>query len=298
MAGRVDDEGTTPIIFRLLAPPPFPNAPPQALAVGIEPDKIGAYVGKEALVKGGTLSFTGPRAREVILGPLSSLFFGGPSVGDGITVAGERLQVAGLLAGKEFDNRVMAPVVLMPLGTAQDVFNQPGSVSALLITALRVSDVAPVAEGIRERHPKLSVVTQEEIAENLDAVMEGQRIFFRLINNTVYVIAAVVVLIVMVMAVSERTREIGTLRAIGGSRWLVLRTIIFEAMLIGFIGGVLSIPIAFLLDRLVGFGLAEVVEAGSLIQIVTAAVLLSMIAAFLPAWQATRISPLEALHYE
>ena len=128
--------------------------------------------------------------------------------------------------------------------------------------------------------------------------MEGQRFFFGLINNTAYVVAAVVVLIVMIMAVSERTREIGTIRAIGGSRWMVVRTVVFEAMLIGLAGGIVSIPIAFILDMIIGFGLTEVVRASSLIQIVTAATLLSVVAALLPAWQATRISPIEALRNE
>ena len=119
-----------------------------------------------------------------------------------------------------------------------------------------------------------------------------------MIYYVVYIIAAIVVLIVMIMAVAERTREIGTLRAIGGSRWLVLRTILFEAMFIGFIGGTLSIPIAFLLDRIIGYGLTEIVDVWSLVQIVIGAVLLSMVAALLPAWRATRIDPIEALRYE
>ena len=79
---------------------------------------------------------------------------------------------------------------------------------------------------------------------------------------------------------------------------MVVRTVVFEAMLIGLVGGILSIPIAFILDAIIGFGLAEVVRVSSLIQIVVAAALLSVVAALLPTWQATRISPIEALRNE
>ncbi|MFC1935268.1 ABC transporter permease [Chloroflexota bacterium] len=298
VAGRVDDKATMPIAFRQLAPPPWPGAPPEALAVGVEPAKIRAYIGDGPTVKDGVLSFSGSEAREVILGPFASSFFGDPNVGEEITIAGEQLQVVGLLEGRDEADRVTAPVVLMPIKIAQEVFNQPSSVSALLVTASRVSDVAPLAEYIREMHPKLTILTQEEIAENIDTALEGTRFFFNLINYTTYVVAAVVVLIVMVMAVAERTREIGTLRAIVGSRWLVLRTIVFEAMLIGLMGGILSIPIAFLLDWAIGFGLRETAEAWGITQVVLAAVFLSVVAALFPAWRATRIDPIEALRYE
>ena len=142
------------------------------------------------------------------------------------------------------------------------------------------------------------MLTQEEIAESLDDALRGQRFFFSIINGTVYIVAGIVVAIVMVMAVTERTREIGTLRAIGASRTLVLGTVVSEAAIIGFLGGLISIPVAFLLDLGIGFGLREVVEVGSLVQIVLIVTALSSIAALLPAWRATRISPVEALRYE
>lgn len=296
--GQIDDRTTTPILFSQLAPPPYPGAPPEALAVGLEPDKMEAYLGADPPVKDGALKFSGPEAKEVVLGPFAAAFFGEPAIGDEITVSGEPLRVVGLIEGRDEADRIAAPVVLMPLKTAQEVFNQPSSVSTVLLTASRVSDVGAIAERIREKHPKLTVLTQEEIAENIDMALEGMRFFFNLINYTSYAVAAVVVLIVMVMAVAERTREIGTLRAIGGSRLLVLSTVVLEAMFIGLIGGTMSIPIAYLLDWIIGFGLREIAEVWSIGQVVLAAVVLSVVAAIIPAWHATRIDPIEALRYE
>ena len=299
LEGVVDLSKTTPLLFKELSGPPFPNAPPEALAVGVDPDKIGAYLGDQVTLDHGVLEFSGPRAREVIMGDLAADAFEGiQEVGSTVTVAGEPMLVVARIRGESDFDRISSNAVLMPLKTAQEIFQQPASISTLLITAPQLQTVAPLARGIRERAPTLDVVTQEEIAESLDDALADQREFFAIINGTVYIVAAIVVAIVMVMAVTERTREIGVLRAIGSSRTRVLSTIVLEAVVIGFLGGLISIPVAFLLDVLVGFGLRDVVEVASLVQIVLIVTVLSGIAAFIPAWQATRISPVEALRYE
>ena len=197
----------------------------------------------------------------------------------------------------KFD-RISANVVLMPLETAQSIFNQEGTISALLITASSLGDVGLVAGQIRESNPDLSVISQEEIANSLDDALAGQRQFFALINNTLYIVAAVIVLIVTVMAVSERTREIGTLRALGTSKRVVLPTVVLEATALGLIGGIVAVPVSFLLDLILDFGLTQVTRPTDLIQVVIFVAFLSAIASIFPAWRAMRISPVEALRYE
>lgn len=72
LSDSVDLSRTTPILFRQLAPPPFPNAPPQALAVGIDPERIEVYLGNDFLMNEGEAEFSGPGAMEVILGDLAA----------------------------------------------------------------------------------------------------------------------------------------------------------------------------------------------------------------------------------
>lgn len=298
VADQIDSALTTPILFYQLAPPPYPNAAPEALMVALEADKINAYVSEDMMVKDGVVAFSDANAHEVILGSMASGFFGDPAIGDEIQIIGEPLTVVGLIGGSELEDRLTANVVLIPLETAQSILGQSGSISAVLITSKRVDTISALAENIRANHPKVSVLTQEEIAENLDTILGQERFFFNMINYTVYIIAAVVVFIVMVMAVSERTKEIGTMRAIGASRWLVLRTILIEAIMLGLMGGLLSIPIAYLIDMGIGYGLREVIGAWTLVQIVITATILSAVAAMIPALRATKVNPIEALRYE
>jgi len=298
VSGDIDMAMSTPLLFYQLAPPPYPNSPPEALMVGLEDNKIAAYISGEAVVKDGVLAFGGPDAHEVILGPMASGFFGNPGIGDDILIVGEPLRVVGLVEGDELEDRLTANVVLIPLKTAQNILGQSESISAVLLTSNRLDNIGSLAESISSSHPKVSVLTQKEIADNLDTILGQERFFFNMINYTVYIIAAVVVLIVMIMAVAERTKEIGTLRAIGASRWMVLRTILLEAVLLGIIGSVLSIPIAYIIDTIVGYGLREIIDAWSLIQILITVVALSAIASIIPAYRATRVNPIEALRYE
>ena len=108
----------------------------------------------------------------------------------------------------------------------------------------------------------------------------------------------------MVMSVLERTREIGTLRAVGWSRWRVLRMILGEALLLSTMGGVLGVTLGALLAWLVGQSpslgmmLAGSVDLGLVAQGMVTALTLGLIGGIYPAWTAANLQPVEALRYE
>ena len=117
-----------------------------------------------------------------------------------------------------------------------------------------------------------------------------------MINTTVLVVAAIVVLIVMAMAIMERTREIGILRALGAKRRTVLLTVLYESVMICLIGGVFGILFAwFLMVGVFGASLATPAVIG---QAIAVAFVVGIVASLYPAWRATRINPVEALRYE
>lgn len=110
------------------------------------------------------------------------------------------------------------------------------------------------------------------------------------------------VLNTMLMAVSERTREIGTLRAMGWSRGQVLRMILAEGLVISVIGGSLGLFLgAFGAETLIQWaprGLDTQYTALLFVQGFGIALALGFFGALYPAWQASRLSPIEALKYE
>jgi putative ABC transport system permease protein len=123
----------------------------------------------------------------------------------------------------------------------------------------------------------------------------------------------------MMMSASERTREIGTLRALGATKRTVMKTFLSEAALIGVIGGLVGVglgaAVSFALPMITGSGAASTVSAfggpgslfrGGLQTSITASnlllgvvlgIIVGALAGIYPAWRASRMDPVEALRH-
>jgi putative ABC transport system permease protein len=107
----------------------------------------------------------------------------------------------------------------------------------------------------------------------------------------------------MVLAVHERTREIGMLRAVGMTRRQARRMVRGESVITALIGAALGIPLGIAMSALVAGSLSEwgvemTVPAGALAAFALAAVAVGVLAAVAPARRASRLDPLVALQYE
>jgi len=107
----------------------------------------------------------------------------------------------------------------------------------------------------------------------------------------------------LVLAVFERTRELGMLRAVGMTRRQVRRMIRHEAILTSLIGAGIGLPLgvglgALAVHSLSDFGVGFSLPVGTLAAFTVVAVMAGLIAALLPARRASRLNVLEALQYE
>ncbi|MCX7923619.1 MAG: FtsX-like permease family protein [Clostridia bacterium] len=284
----VDNERSTPVLIQAIVPSKVPNAPPTVMAAGIEKGKEEAYFGNVEVDGESKIS----KSSDVILGAGAKEFYKA-KLGDSITVRDDKFTVVGILP--EINSQIDASVV-MNLATAQEIFVRPSLVSSVMLTATQVDKVVELAKKVTELNPKLTASTSESMKKSADEMLEGQRRFFAMINNTVVAVAAFIVMIVMVMAVFERRKEIGTLKAIGASRAKILGIIVTESLTLSLIGGVMALPISVLLIRLVfGGWLFDTSQWG---QTIAVAVGLGIFAGLWPAWSAQRVNPLESLRYE
>lgn len=131
------------------------------------------------------------------------------------------------------------------------------------------------------------------------------------IGGIALAVAAIGVVNTMVMAILERTREIGVMRAVGARRSTVSRLFMFEASLLGFWGGVFGVAAGFGLISVANVFINKQLASNSvkahniislpiwlILTIIIATTVIGMLAGLYPAHRAARLDPVEALHYE
>jgi putative ABC transport system permease protein len=221
-------------------------------------------------------------------------------VGDTMEISGQRFKIVGI-----FENGVgwedMSGVI--SLRDAQAFAGRPRKVTMLMVDVHEPRQAPALVDEINTRFPEVHAaasgdfVEQMPDMENADGMLNG-------ISILAIAVGGVGVLNTMLMSIMERTREIGVLRALGWHRRAILSLILREALLLGLMGAVASILIAFLLatgiQLIPSFGEAIQPEwtLGVFLRAILIAVLLGLFGGLLPAYRATRLQPVEALRYE
>lgn len=186
---------------------------------------------------------------------------------------------------------------------AQTITQKQRQVSLYQIGLRRNADVETVIARIESIDDELTVSKSSDYAGNAQMM--------DMLQGFAWGIAAIAILIgglgmmsAMVMSVMERTREIGTLRAVGWSRWRVVQLILGEAVGLSLIGGILGsilgAGLAWLAGQAPGVGafLEGSFSPSIFLQGIVTALALGIVGGLYPAWTAANLQPVEALRYE
>lgn len=272
-----------------LAPPPYPGGPPQVMAIGVPEGSEKAYYAGAKFSEGtGTLS----GKDQVVLGTLAAQYYN-VKVGDTLRIMNSNLTVVGIAdASSSF---MVNDMVMMPLSTAQEMFNRE-SVTTVLLAPSSMGEMDSLISAVKMKFPELELITQQDLLDSIDEMMTNTRTFLNGINAVMLMVAGIVTLMVMVMSVSERTKEIGMLRAIGASRFKVLLMVVDESLIICLLGSALGIVLSLVMMQL-WYG-TIIASLSTVVQAVIFMCVIGVLAGLYPAYKAAKIQPVEALRYE
>ena len=235
------------------------------------------------------------------------------AIGGTVEIRGERFTVVGILEPTLTQPDTMA---IIPLQAAQQLMaaSLPKSIQDAISPDELISQVVVYPKaGVNDADLAAQIEREVDNVQTLTGAEFDEQVgSFTGVFNAIIIGVAVISLVVgglsvintMAMSVAERTREIGIKRAIGGSRRRIVRELVTEAAVIGFIGGVLGLvlgAIVVVLANEAGRDSGTILfdlTPGTAIFAVAFSTILGMVAGVIPAWSAARLDPVEALRYE
>jgi putative ABC transport system permease protein len=235
------------------------------------------------------------------------LFAGQNPLGQYLRVGGQRYRVIGVMEPKgQVLGLDLDDAVFIPAARAMELLNRPGLIEVQVSYRADVDAnivIRLISDRLKERHGRedFTVISQEQALEVLGSVLDVITFAVGALGGISLLVGAVGILTIMTMAVTERTAEIGLLRALGAQEKQVLMLFLGEAIVLSALGGVMGLVI--------GIGIAQglhwlfpalPVHTPWLFAVLAelTAVSIGLAAGVAPAMRAARLDPVEALHAE
>ncbi|WP_340817702.1 ABC transporter permease [Methanolobus sp. WCC4] len=231
-----------------------------------------------------------------------------------LAIEGRSYRVIGILAEGESDR-----AIIMPIDSAVDIIDdaEKDVFDSIIVKADDVGNVETVVEDIEEklmisRHVMndddrdFSVSDSLSMAESFSEMMSSFTIFLGAIAGVSLVVGSVGIANTMFTSVLERTKEIGTMKAIGAKNSDILMIFLFNSALVGFVGGVLGILLSLVLTSFfpyLGLPMARsstgmTVAPDLMLLGIGIAMFIGVISGLIPAYNASKMKPVDALRYE
>ncbi len=263
-----------------------------------------------------TLEDEDARRRVIVIGSdvATKLFGYEEPVGKTIELGKQNFKIIGILepTGTRF-LREVDKQVFMPYSTAMDIYGLEYMMAMVFKTDLLVNEASEqIRITLREMHgiddpmnDDFRVYTAEETAEITREMTLALQIFLVAVAAISLVVGGIGIMNIMYVSVTERTKEIGLMKAVGAKTSTVLKQFLIESLLITMIGGILGIILGILLTW-IAVKIILVYQEGWNFEISQMGIILGMgfstaigvVFGYAPAKRAASISPIEALRYE
>jgi len=207
--------------------------------------RLGEFLPNVTMERGAPLCVIGAKVR-------TELFGIDPPLGQWLRVGDRRCRVSGVLAPEGTSVMIdVNEVVIIPVLDAQALFNSPGLFRIVLQATSR--EAMPLAQAdakriIAERHygeEDVTVITQDAVLSTFDGIFGTLTMALGGIAAISLVVAGVLIMNVMLVAVSQRTAEVGLLKALGATRRQIIALFLTEALFLAALGAVVGLLLGY-----------------------------------------------------
>jgi putative ABC transport system permease protein len=222
---------------------------------------------------------------------------------------GSTQRVVGVLKERGLGFDIQPDLALIVPAKWYEDRNHPAGFDQVIIKVKDIDRVDSLKEAIDQRFNRretvLDTFSSKEILSSIQTVFGQISTFTTAIGGISLVVAGISILNVMMMSVTERTKEIGILRSIGTLRSEIRQMFIYEALMLGLIGsvlgGLLSFGAGYLISLLVLQTTKYLFDPSSLSSIALGmgfGIATALVSGLYPAWRASNLNPIEALRHE
>jgi putative ABC transport system permease protein len=233
------------------------------------------------------------------------LFGARRALGEWLRIGDRRYRVIGILATRGRSIGVdVEELVIIPVASAQQLFNTP-SLFRILVEARSREAIEPakrfVIDTLQRRHQgvkDVTVITQDAVLATFDRILGALTYAVGGIAAISLAVAGILIMNVMLVAVSQRTAEIGLLKALGASRQAITILILAEAVLLAAVGAAAGLLLGLLGNVAIRQALPVLpaqTPLWALLSALAVAVITGLVFSLLPARRAARLDPVLAL---
>jgi putative ABC transport system permease protein len=258
-------------------------------------------------------------ARVAVLGAnvADELFFDSSPIGQRIRIKNQNVEIIGVLeprdqgAFQNYDDQILAPLTF--------VQRQIAGISHLSAIRIKIDDIRNIEQSLeeikqtlREQHSIInpedddfSVRSFKEAIELVATVTDAIRYFLAAMAALSLLVGGIGIMNIMLVSVTERTKEIGLRKSVGANNWQIMRQFLLESIGLTLIGGLIGLVLGIIISYLIyigaiflGYKWALVISWIAILLAISISILIGLVFGLYPARRASQLLPIEALRYE